>query len=137
MISQSTQQTRELGARLAQVAKPGDIFALTGDLGTGKTEFVRGFVHELSADAQVRSPTFSIVNTYRTGRFAVFHFDFYRLSDCSELEQIGFDEYVSSDGVCLIEWADMFIDVLPENTRVIRFSDCGKDAREIVSDFSW
>lgn len=136
-VTSSAQETRELGARLARRARPGDVYALEGDLGTGKTEFVRGFVDELIPGAAVRSPTFSIVNTYSSDRFPVFHFDFYRLGDPEELDTIGFDEYTAGDGVCLIEWADMFRDALPETTKVIRFGDEGELKRTVESDFEF
>ncbi|NLG16204.1 MAG: tRNA (adenosine(37)-N6)-threonylcarbamoyltransferase complex ATPase subunit type 1 TsaE [Fibrobacter sp.] len=130
-ITHSVEETRELGARFASEVKPGDVYALEGDLGAGKTEFVRGFSEALGADAPVKSPSFSIINIYSTSKFPVYHFDFYRLNDPSELSEIGFYEYLSSDGVCLIEWGTMFPDVLPENTRVIRFEDEGGDKRRI------
>ncbi|MFP4014186.1 MAG: tRNA (adenosine(37)-N6)-threonylcarbamoyltransferase complex ATPase subunit type 1 TsaE [Chitinispirillaceae bacterium] len=136
-VTSSAQETRELGARLARRAQPGDVYALEGDLGTGKTEFVRGFVEELIPGAAVRSPTFSIVNTYSSDRFPVFHFDFYRLCDSEELDTIGFDEYTGGDGVCLIEWADMFRDALPENTKVICFGDEGESERVVESEFEF
>ncbi len=133
----SVEQTRNIAARLARKTSPGQVFALAGDLGSGKTEFVRGFVHELSPDAQVRSPTFSIVNTYPDGPFPVFHFDFYRLGDPSELDQIGFEEYVNGQGVCLIEWASMFQECLPKHTIIISFTDTGLETRRIESALDW
>ncbi|MFP4165103.1 MAG: tRNA (adenosine(37)-N6)-threonylcarbamoyltransferase complex ATPase subunit type 1 TsaE [Chitinispirillaceae bacterium] len=136
-VTSSVDETRALGARLAREARPGDVYALEGDLGTGKTEFVRGFVGELIPGAAVRSPTFSIVNTYSSPRFAVYHFDFYRLGDPAELDDIGFDEYTAGDGVCLIEWAAMFEDYLPETTKVIRFRDQGELERSIETDFEF
>ena len=131
----SVEQTRAFGARLAKAAKPGDIFALNGDLGCGKTELVRGFVLGIAPGVSVQSPTFSIVNVYNTPRFFVYHFDFYRLCEVGELDQTGFEEYISSDGVCLIEWADMFAQVLPENTLSVRLLDTGIYTRRIETDF--
>ena len=127
--------TRRFGARVASRAQPGDVYALDGELGTGKTEFVRGFVGELDNNITVRSPSFSLVNTYTTARFLVYHFDFYRLGDISELDEIGFDEYVNSEGICLIEWATMFPAALPHRTRHIRFRDTGVTEREITFEF--
>ncbi|KMQ51564.1 TsaE protein, required for threonylcarbamoyladenosine t(6)A37 formation in tRNA [Chitinispirillum alkaliphilum] len=135
--SKSAEETRKLGAALARKAAPGNVFALVGDLGCGKTEFVRGFVHELFPEAVVRSPTFSIVNSYGPSSFPLYHFDFYRLCDFSELDQIGFEEYVASEGVCLIEWADMFSDCLPPGTIIIEFLQTDLDKRTIKSDFDW
>ena len=121
----SVSETRALGARLAQVAAAGDVFSLDGDLGSGKTELVRGFVGALSDKISVHSPTFSIVNTYQTPKFLIHHFDFYRIEDPKELVSIGLDEYINGDGVCLIEWGMMFPDALPDHTKRIRISDSG------------
>ena len=132
LISKSTEQTREYGARLAARARPGDVYVLSGGLGAGKTEFVRGFVGALDPDAPVRSPSFALVYTYATARFPVFHFDFYRLVDQSELTEIGFDEYLAQDGVCLIEWGERFADVLPEGARRVTFDDSRPDRRVIA-----
>lgn len=109
----SVQETRELGAKVADTARAGEVYALVGELGAGKTEFVRGFVAALNPESTVQSPSFSILNIYQTPRFPVYHFDFYRLADPDELVEIGFDDYVRGDGVCLIEWADKFPDQLP------------------------
>ncbi len=111
------------------------MYALIGGLGAGKTEFVRGFVAELSPETVVRSPTFSIVNTYVKGPFPVHHFDFYRLSDESDLYELGFDDYVYGEGVCLIEWANMFADSLPSDTKTIRFIEKRESGRLLSSDF--
>ncbi|MDR0306234.1 MAG: tRNA (adenosine(37)-N6)-threonylcarbamoyltransferase complex ATPase subunit type 1 TsaE [Chitinispirillales bacterium] len=131
----SVEQTRALGARLAKTAAAGDIYALEGGLGSGKTEFVRGFVKALSPASAVRSPTFSIVNTYKTPSFPVYHFDFYRIEERQELFSVGFDEYVNGDGVCLVEWGTMFPDVLPPFTKIIRFSDAGESKRIVEAGF--
>ncbi|MGE5671900.1 MAG: tRNA (adenosine(37)-N6)-threonylcarbamoyltransferase complex ATPase subunit type 1 TsaE [Fibrobacterota bacterium] len=128
--SRSVEETRKFGAVFAKTLKPGDVIALDGDLGTGKTECVRGLVAALGGSA-VRSPTFTIVNTYQTKSMPVYHFDFYRMADSDELFEIGFYEYIAGDGVCLIEWGTMFQNVLPENTRILRFKDTGETIRTI------
>jgi tRNA threonylcarbamoyladenosine biosynthesis protein TsaE len=133
--SSSVEQTRFLGARLALASSPGDIYSIDGDLGSGKTELVRGFVNALTPDNDVRSPTFSIVNTYQTQNFPIYHFDFYRIEDKREFQSIGLDEYLNGDGVCLIEWGSMFPDVLPEYTKYIRLMDDGESQRIIETDF--
>jgi len=133
--SASVEQTRALGARLAKAAAVGDVYALEGDLGCGKTEFVRGFVEALAPAAAVRSPTFSIVNTYETPVFPVYHFDFYRLEEQRELFSIGFDEYVNGEGVCLVEWGTMFPHALPPFTKHIRFSGGLDSVRIVEADF--
>ena len=116
---------------LAGSLSAGDVLGLVGELGAGKTEFVRGLVEKLNVSARVRSPSFALLNTYDTDRFPVYHFDFFRLTDSSELSEIGFDEYVRSQGVCLVEWADMFPEVLPPQTRRIAFTDPGDGSRVI------
>jgi tRNA threonylcarbamoyladenosine biosynthesis protein TsaE len=131
ILSSSVEETRAAGSRLLKSAKPGDIYALVGELGTGKTEFVRGFVEVLRSSTQVRSPTFTIVNVYDTPSYPVYHFDFYRLKKAEELVEIGFNDYIQGDGVCFIEWADMFPEVLPRFTRFARFSDSGNGQRSI------
>jgi tRNA threonylcarbamoyladenosine biosynthesis protein TsaE len=129
--STSVEQTRAAGASLAVKAALGDVYALIGTLGAGKTEFARGFVAALAPAAVVRSPTFSLVNSYATPLFAIHHFDFYRIVKLSELIEIGFEEYLWGGGVCLIEWADLFAEVLPVSTRMIRFSD-GKGGGRVI-----
>jgi tRNA threonylcarbamoyladenosine biosynthesis protein TsaE len=89
------------------------VYALVGPLGAGKTEFVRGFVGQLSPDVLVHSPSFTLLNIYQTPAFPVFHFDFYRLGAAAELTEVGLAEYLGGEGVCLVEWADMFADELP------------------------
>ncbi|HEX3019474.1 MAG TPA: tRNA (adenosine(37)-N6)-threonylcarbamoyltransferase complex ATPase subunit type 1 TsaE [Chitinispirillaceae bacterium] len=133
----TVEQTRNVGARLAQRVKPGDVFILDGDLGTGKTEFVRGFVASLGDNVTVRSPSFSILNIYLTATINIYHFDFYRLSDASELSQLGFDDYLYGNGVCLIEWGSLFRDMLPERSRIIKFIDTGESERVLEADFEF
>lgn len=118
----SVEETRQLGAFLVRQMLPGSVVALEGDLGTGKTELVRGMVAELGGAAVVRSPSFSIVNIYETSRLPVYHFDFYRLSSSCELGEIGFDEYASGDGICLVEWGTMFRELLGGFSSVITMS---------------
>jgi tRNA threonylcarbamoyladenosine biosynthesis protein TsaE len=137
LYTSSVAQTRQAGARLAKTAKAGDVYILDGDLGTGKTEFVRGFTDSLGGNATVRSPSFSILNIYQTGCIDVYHFDFYRLSDISELEELGFDDYIYGNGVCLIEWGSLFRDYLPPEARTIRFSDRGECQRVLDADFDF
>lgn len=109
------EETFELGRRLAADAKPGTVICLNGELGTGKTVFTQGFAEGLGVDGPVNSPTFTIVQEYHTGRLPFYHFDVYRIGDISELEDIGCEEYLYGDGVCLIEWASMVSDIIPED----------------------
>lgn len=110
------------GAELAASLRSGQIVALTGDLGAGKTHFCKGIVEGLESEDDVTSPTFSLVNEYHSGRLPVFHFDFYRLDSVDELEQIGWEEYLFADGVLLVEWADRFPESIPEEAIWCRFS---------------
>jgi tRNA threonylcarbamoyladenosine biosynthesis protein TsaE len=130
----TVQATRALGGSFAAKARGGDCLVLEGDLGAGKTEFVRGFVAALSAGAPVRSPSFSILNIYETPRLIVYHFDFYRLARAAELHEIGSDDYIASEGVCLIEWGTLFPEVLPRHAVIIRFLDRGNGVREVETE---
>lgn len=105
-----------MGAGFAAKAKPGDVFGLIGTLGTGKTHWAKGFVSVIDPEATVTSPTFSIVNEYRGGSTPLFHFDFYRLKSAEELVALGWDEYLDETGILICEWADLFPDLMPENT---------------------
>lgn len=108
------EQTRALGFALGQHAQAGDFIACRGTLGAGKTTFIQGFALglDVSPDAYVRSPTFTLVNEYE-GRCLLYHFDFYRLTNENEVLDIGFDDYCSGDGVVIVEWANKFPDLLP------------------------
>jgi tRNA threonylcarbamoyladenosine biosynthesis protein TsaE len=111
-----------LGHRAASGAAPGTVIALVGGLGAGKTHWTKGFVAAMGDPAAVTSPTFSLVHEYRGGRLPVFHFDFYRLDAASELLALGWDEYLDEGGVVIIEWADKFPELLPPDTRWLKFS---------------
>lgn len=107
---------------IAEKCAPGDTLALVGDLGAGKTHFTKGLCASLSFKGEVTSPTFSLVQEYRGGRLPVFHFDFYRIEAADELIALGWDDYLDEGGVCIVEWADKFPELMPENTRWLRFS---------------
>jgi tRNA threonylcarbamoyladenosine biosynthesis protein TsaE len=113
-LTVQAEETRALGACLGRWARAGDIVACRGALGAGKTTFVQGFAEGLGVggDAYVRSPTFALVHAYH-GRIPLYHFDFYRLSSCAEVQGIGFEEYLGAGGVVIIEWADKFPEILP------------------------
>lgn len=119
MISRSPDETRQLAEEMGKNAAPGEIYALTGPLGAGKTVFAQGFARGLGYDGPVTSPTFTLMNIYEGGRLTLYHFDLYRLSDGDALEGIGYEDYFYADGVSLVEWAERAADLLPENTRVI------------------
>lgn len=107
---------QSLGAQAAQAAGPGDVFALVGDLGAGKTHWTKGFVAGLGSPAEVTSPTFGLVHEYPGGRIHVYHLDFYRLENESRLLGIGWDELLEQDAVIVAEWADRFPSLLPAGT---------------------
>lgn len=111
--------TYELGVDTGKTAKPGDVFCLTGDLGTGKTVFTAGLAKGLGIGTPVCSPTFTILQTYEEGRLPLYHFDVYRIADPEEMFEIGFDDYVFGEGVCIIEWGEMIEEILPEKTKYI------------------
>lgn len=111
--SLSERDTFELGFKMGQEAKSGDVCTLIGDLGVGKTVFTQGFAKGLGIDDNVCSPTFTIVQVYDEGRLPFYHFDVYRIGDVSEMDEIGYDEYVYGDGVSLIEWANLIEEILP------------------------
>ena len=111
--------TEEFGMKLASSLEPGDIVALIGDLGTGKTTLTKYIAKGLGVTENIDSPTFNIVKEHKSGIIPLFHFDVYRLSSGDELLDIGADEYFYSDGVCIIEWADRVAGVVPEKAKVI------------------
>lgn len=105
------------GMQLAPTLAAGDVIALCGNLGAGKTQITRGIVAGMGSEAEVTSPTFTLVHEYLDGRLPVFHFDFYRMETAAEVIGIGWDEFLSEPGVIIVEWADMFPDLLPPGTR--------------------
>ena len=111
--------------------QPNDVVGLVGDLGTGKTHFVKGLLRGLESGEEATSPTFTLIHEYCEGRLPLYHFDFYRLRERSEIEQIGFDEYLRDGGVTVVEWADRFPEVLPARTRWVRLETRGETARQI------
>ncbi len=132
-------ETFELGRSLGAKASKGDVYALVGDLGVGKTVFTQGLAAGLGITEPVNSPTFTIMQVYEEGRLPFFHFDVYRIGDVSEMDEIGYEEYFYSDGVCLIEWADLVKEIIPErHTRIEIQKDLQKgfDYRKItVTEF--
>lgn len=114
MIS-TQREMQEFGLQCAQNAKKGDIFALVGELGAGKTQWSQGFVNGISATDHVSSPTFSILNEYRDGEIPIFHFDFYRLNTAEDLLSLGWDEYLEDEGIVICEWANLFPELIPDH----------------------
>ena len=122
----------EMGRAAAAQVRPGDVIALIGGLGAGKTHWTKGLVAGLGSAAEVTSPTFGLVHEYSGGRLAVFHLDFYRLENAGELIALGWDEYLEADGVIIAEWGDKFPDLLPAGTVRLVFS-IELDGSRIVS----
>lgn len=112
----SEEETFAVGKKLGKRAVPGQIFAVRGDLGVGKTIFTKGLAEGLEILEPISSPTFTIVQVYEEGRLPLYHFDVYRIEEPEEMEEIGYADYFYGDGVCLIEWADLIAGLLPENT---------------------
>ena len=108
------QETYDLGMALGRQARPGDVYCLNGDLGVGKTVFSQGLAKGLGIAEPISSPTFTIVQVYEEGRLPFYHFDVYRIGDAEEMEEIGYQDYFYGNGVCLIEWADLIREILPE-----------------------
>jgi len=130
-LSSSAEDTRNFGKKFSKSVKGGQIFALSGEVGCGKTEFMRGVIEELSPDAIVSSPTFSIVNRYECADFTVCHFDFYRIKTVEELFEIGFEEYLSPNTAVFVEWADMYPQALGKNAKTISFECVAENLRRI------
>lgn len=131
----SEQVTRETARQLALSCQPGDIVLLHGDLGVGKTVFAQGFAEGLGIEEAVNSPTFTIVQVYESGRLPLYHFDVYRIADPEEMEEIGYEEYFYGDGVCLIEWAELITEILPEHCTTVSIEkdvEKGFDYRRIT-----
>ena len=111
-VSNSPAETEDLGAALAERLKPRTVVAFSGDLGAGKTAFVRGMARGLGISERVTSPTFTIVNEYEGGRLPLFHFDMYRLGSSDELFDIGWEDYLVRGGVCAVEWSENVSDAM-------------------------
>ena len=129
------EETYELGRKMGREAEPGQIICLSGDLGVGKTVFTQGFAAGLGIEGPVNSPTFTILQQYEDGRLPLYHFDVYRIGDVSEMDEIGYEDYFYGDGVCLIEWANLIEEILPEKYTEIRIEkdlEKGFDYRKIT-----
>lgn len=119
-VIKSEKETREFGSQLGKKAQPGDIIALIGDLGTGKTTLTKAVAEGLGVKETITSPTFNIVKQYDSGRLPLYHFDVYRIGDTDEMYELGYEEYFFGDGVCIIEWADIIEEIIPEDAMFIR-----------------
>ena len=132
-ISNSADETEALGRRFASNIKAGDVLALTGGLGSGKTQFVKGLVAGLGATTAATSPTFTLIHEYSGGRLPIYHFDFFRVEDRQSAERLGLDDYFFGDGVSVIEWADKFPELIPMQAQWISFETKSESERMIAT----
>ncbi|HEX2926186.1 MAG TPA: tRNA (adenosine(37)-N6)-threonylcarbamoyltransferase complex ATPase subunit type 1 TsaE [Ruminiclostridium sp.] len=133
----SFEETVQFGRKLGSKLKPGDVICLTGDLGTGKTALTNGIAKELGIDSYITSPTFTLVNEYQ-GKYPLYHFDVYRIADPDEMFDIGFEEYLNSDGITIIEWGELIWPILPKEIIKVDIQknlNKGLDIRNISVEF--
>ena len=130
-ISNSAEETESFGRQIAENIKPGDVLALTGGLGSGKTRFVKGLAAGLGATTAATSPTFTLIHEYSGERLPIYHLDFFRVEDRPSAERLGLDDYFFGDGVSVIEWADRFPELVPETARWISFETKSETQRAI------
>ena len=133
--TRSHEETFQFGEKLGREEKPGQIYTLNGDLGTGKTVFTQGFAAGLGITEPVNSPTFTIVQIYEEGRMPFYHFDVYRIGDVEEMDEIGYEDCFYGEGVCLIEWAELIEEILPEHVIAVTIEkdlEQGFDYRKIT-----
>ena len=131
----SPEETFAVGEKLGKEAKAGEIYTLNGDLGVGKTVFTQGVAKGLEIDEPVNSPTFTIVQVYEEGRMPFYHFDVYRIGDVEEMDEIGYEDYFYGEGLCIIEWAELILDIIPEHAKKITIEkdlEKGFDYRRIT-----
>lgn len=128
-------ETFALGEHLGKIVKPGTVISLVGDLGVGKTVLTQGVARGLGIDEPINSPTFTIVQIYDEGRIPFYHFDVYRIGDISEMDEIGYEDYFYGEGVCIVEWANLIEEIMPENHSVVTVEkdfEKGFDYRKIT-----
>lgn len=134
----SPEETFALGEKMGREAKPGEVYTLIGDLGVGKTVLTQGIAKGLDITEPICSPTFTIVQVYEEGRMPFYHFDVYRIGDIEEMDEIGYEDYFYGDGLCMIEWANLIQEILPEHYRQITIEkepEKGFDYRRITIRF--
>lgn len=136
--SYSYEDTQKIATQIADTLNGGEFIAMYGDLGAGKTAFVQGLAKALGVKNHITSPTFTIVNEYE-GRLPLYHFDVYRISDPDEMYEIGYEEYIESDGVCIVEWAELIEDIFPgrySKITILKDEEKGFDYRKIIYEES-
>ncbi len=132
---QSKRDTEAVGEALARAAVRGDVIALIGDLGTGKTTLTKSIARGLGVTEEITSPTFTVVQEYHSGRMPLFHFDLYRVHDPDELFEIGAEEYLFGDGLSVVEWADLNEELIPEGALILNIC-YGSAPEERIYEFS-
>ena len=132
MLTNSAQETRLAGQKLAECLQAGDVLLLLGDLGAGKSEFTRGIAKGLGVTATVASPSFTILNVYEEGRIPLYHFDWYRLQSVEELYEMGMEEYLGGDGVAVVEWPSQCPEAIPETRLEVTITPVGETQRSIT-----
>lgn len=136
LVTNCETDTKNFAKSLAKILKPKDIVVLTGELGSGKTKFVEGFLSYFGLENEISSPTFTIVNEYKNNDINIYHFDVYRLADSSEFYEIGGDEYFDT-GICLIEWGELIEDALPSNYIHITFTKNENEENSRILDIDF
>lgn len=125
--SYKPEDTFAVGEKIGREAKPGTLCTLTGDLGVGKTVLTQGIAKGLGVKEYVNSPTFTIVQVYESGRLPLYHLDVYRIGDIEEMDEIGYEDYFYGEGLCIVEWADLIEELIPEkHTRIVIEKDLEK-----------
>ncbi len=131
----SQDETKELGRAIGERLEAGDVVCLTGDLGVGKTVFVQGVAEGLGIEEGICSPTFTLIQEYYEGRLPLYHFDVYRIAGCTDMDELGYEEYFYGKGVCLVEWGELVRELFPENSIYITIEkdlEKGFDYRKIT-----
>ena len=133
-LTNSPEETLDLGHEFGKALKPGTVVALIGELGAGKTVFTKGIARALGIKeyGYVNSPSFVIVKEYKSGKRPLYHFDLYRLGSSHDLDTVGYEEYFYSDGISVVEWADRAMDILPEKYITVKFKHAGRNTRSIT-----
>ena len=131
VIIKNESETAAFGIDLGKRACPGTVIALTVDLGAGKTTLTKAIAQGLGISDMITSPTFNIVKEYDGGRLPLYHFDVYRIGDADEMYELGYEEYFYGNGVCVVEWADLIEDLLPENAVRIQLEYGGEEGERI------
>lgn len=129
------EETFAIGRKIGENAQPGQVYTLNGDLGVGKTVFTQGVAKGLGIEDTVNSPTFTIVQIYEEGRLPFYHFDVYRIGDVSEMDEIGYEDCFYGEGICLIEWAELVEEIIPEDAIAVTIEknlEKGMDYRKIT-----